>query len=320
MSVSELGPSRETPAPSAAQRRHLYLYALPFLLLPLILFTAAFYIIPSRWFAARAGNNYLANMAYASTIHDSRCQAIIYGDSTAMTGVNPALIERRTGLRTCNLAEYKGVTVVLGTRLLDRYLATNAPPKVLIFLFAPEHLSQPSSWGGYAFEAITLLVQTQPGSTTANLLARHPLDAFSWAEQGMRTALIHSRTHPIPDSATHVREATAGQLPIAGPVETGCRPDPINEYADPAWVIALRARYTPRVPLVLIDATPSPTCDASLSYNRSVLSPIVDDVPYPAYPVSAYVHGTGHMNADGATMLSNMLADQILAHRATQHP
>jgi hypothetical protein len=65
---------------------------------------------------------------------------------------------------------------------------------------------------------------------------------------------------------------------------------------------------------VLVDATPTPSCDPGLAYNRKVLPPLIDNNPYPTLPYDFYIKGDRlHVNERGIPILSNMVAEQILA-------
>ena len=90
--------------------------------------------------ALRAGNTYVANLGYGATLYGVDCQVVVSGDSSAMVGVDPGLIRRRTGLNTCNIGEFEGMTILNGTMVVDRYLAQNAKPRFLVFRYTPEDL------------------------------------------------------------------------------------------------------------------------------------------------------------------------------------
>ena len=304
------------PAPAA--RRGSALYLLPIVLLPLLLLASAFVVIPSRWFAMRSGNNYLPTIGYGAGLSGRNCQVLIYGDSTAMVGVDPKIIEAQTGLTACNIAEFAGFTLVSGTLPVDRFLARNPRPKFIVFVYGPEDLSHPRSWDHVStFEAITDRVAREKNWDTAVVLATHPNETLSWAEQGMRFALQRLRTKPMAEAQAHVREGDLGQFKVAAPDLTTCGED-AREYApDPAWVARFRSRYAVDGTRVIVDATPDMDCDAGIPYYRAHLKGLVDDAdPYPVYPVRDFLDENGmhlHMNAKGSAKLSAMIGSQVHA-------
>ena len=309
------------PATPPRSNRRAWLYLLPVLIFPFALLAAAFAIIPTRWFITHSGNSYLENLAYATRLHGAHCDVVIWGDSSAMVGIDPAIVQARTGLSTCNIAEFKGMALVTNTLLLDTYLAHNARPRFLVIMFAPEAMFLNKSWAKTpTFEAITFLVQSQPHLAVLRTLLQHPLDTIAWAELGLRMTVTRFHSKAAPDSALHVRESHQGQFPVEGPDEVSCEKEPRPGAQDPAWLNGFRRKYGVDGTQVLVDATPTPSCDPGLSENRRILPPLIDNNPYPTLPYDFYIKGDRlHVNSRGVPILSNMVADQILA-RLNQVP
>jgi hypothetical protein len=242
---------------------------------------------------------------------------LIYGDSSALVGVDPAIVRQRTGLTVCNIAELAGMTVVNKTLVLDLFLQRNPRPRFLVLLFAPENFSIPSNWDHShvsTFEAISFRLEHERNLKTGQLLAAHPADAFSWAELGLRMALQRLRAKPFPYPEAHLREAHNGQLPDSGPVPAGCSSNLYTNPPDPAWIGRLRSQYGVGGTAVLIDATPAPECDPNLPFYRQHLDGLVDNAPYQPIPLSSFAdNGRLHVNQSGASLISNMVAGQIVA-------
>jgi len=311
------------PVPSPNPRRY-SLYLLPIVVCPLLLLTAAFLILPTQWFALRSSNTYLANLGYGATLAKRDCQILIYGDSSAMVGVNPAILQQRTGLTACNIAEFAGMTVVSHTLLVDMFLQRNPRPRYLVFLFAPENLSIPANWTSAnvgTFEAISFRLEYARNLSTARLLFTHPSDTFGWAEQGLRLALERIRSGPMPATAAHLRDTFAGQLPVIGTALTKCDTAIYMRPPDPVWIAQLRTRYGIDGTTVLIDATPLADCDPSLSFYRQHLNSLIDNVPYQPIPVSSFVEeGRLHANQSGVRLISDRIADQIASRQNPTPP
>ncbi len=304
-------PEPQTIQPAAARR--LTLYLLPIVLFPILLFIAAFFIIPTHWFVARSGSTYLANFGYAESLHNQSCQVLIYGDSTAMVGVDPLQLQRQTGLSACNIAEFEGMTLVSNTLLVDDFLAHNPRPRFLIFLFAPEDLRRPQSWKTVStFEATSFMVHNRPGLSTALLLARHPDNTFTWAEQGLRMAIERLPSHPIAEDQFHLREATLGRLAMKGKTLTACDAESRQAAPDPAWVRDLRQRYATGGTQVLVDQTPVADCDASRDFDLQQVPGVTDALTNQIIPVTSFTDdGRLHASAEGAARITSLLASQI---------
>lgn len=300
--------------------RRLVFYLLPFLIFPLILFGLALAIVPTHWFAMRSGNAYLANLGYGLTLTNTSCQVLITGDSTALVGVDPAVITKATGLTACNIAEFEGMTLVTGNAVLDHFLAHNPRPLYIVFMYCPEYLTVKKNWEDVsAFEAISYRLEHERTLDTVKVLALHPGETFKWAEQGLRFTAQRLRSRPLPPEAARLRVPTGGQLPMTTEKAlTTCNAKPVNILIDRDWMAGLRSRYAVSGTSVLIDATPVPTCEPGLPQMQQTLAGQVDNLPLPTLPIGDYVTGGRlHAGPAGALVISKMIAAQILARTAT---
>ena len=305
--------SAGSPYMRGASRRRLLFYLLPIAIVPLLIILAAFFVVPTSWFTLHSGNTYMANIGYADTLSNSDCQVLVYGDSTALTSVDPFIIEAATGLKTCNLAEFEGMTSVNETLLIDRYLNRNPRPRFIVFMYTPDDLRIPEHWNKVSsFEAVTYRIRQGLDSKTLKLLVQHPADTLGWAEQGMRMTMFRFHTSPMGADKMNIRQPYNGQLRLEGTPSTACEKDHRREAPDPAWLSALRTRYSVEGTQVVIDATPVPGCDLDLAFFQDVLPGAIDDDPLPIYPVGVYLRNTRlHMNEVGSRMVSQMIARQI---------
>lgn len=308
--VDEGATDRSSPLPPATRRR-LYLYILPLVGCPFLLLTAALVILPSQWFALHSKNTYLINVAYGAKLFGANCQVLVYGDSSAMVGIDPSVIRAHTGLSTCNIAEFQPMTTLNGTMLLDTYLEHNAPPRFLVFYFAPEDLDPQSQHNG-PFEAIVYRMRRPHMlASLVDLASHHPAELMAWVEQGLRFTLVNLVSKPAPPEVQHLRDRTNGQLPMSSQSLTECDSLLRDAPPDKAWIAGLRSKYGRAGTTVLVDATPLATCDPSLHFFQRQLPGVIDN-QMETLPISAYVvDGRLHVNAEGSALLSNMLAKQI---------
>lgn len=301
-------------------RRRMFFYLLPFLFVPILIFVAAVFIVPTRWFALRSGNTYLASLGYGLTLDHADCQILVTGDSSALVSVDPAILSRATGLSACNIAEFEGMTLVNGTSVLDHYLARNKPPHYLVFLYAPEDLTRAKPWNAVSsFEAISYRLQHERNLRTLVALASHPAESFGFAEQGIRLTLLRLRAHPITQKAADLRIPTQGQLQVANEKPlTGCSAVPVDAQPDRTWLAQLRTRYARQGTVVLIDATPVPECEPGLDRLRLAIQGAADNLPLPTLPIGDYVGGGRlHVGPAGSKAISDMIATQIAAQQHT---
>jgi hypothetical protein len=305
----------ESPAPATTGSRfRLYLYLAPLVLIPIMILAFAILVVPTEWFAEHSGDPFLVTEGYGSQLHNADCRITIYGDSTAMIGVNADLIRERTGLSTCNIAETEGMTMINGTMVLDQFLKQNPPPQFVVFLYAPEDLdprSQRRNAAVTTFEAVTYRFRQPNKLLSLIALMQHPEDFFSWAIHGARWAIDSTFSKPLPAETRLLRIRTHGQSALKDHTMTSCMELPPTSPPDRAWINALRSKYSANDATVLIDAMLLPECDPGLTYYPHELSGLIDN-QVSALPISDFYSGGRHVNPTGSVPLSNMISDQIL--------
>jgi hypothetical protein len=291
-------------------------YLLPIAICPLLMFLAAFLVVPTQWFNQRSNNSYLANIGYGNKLHDTNCQILVFGDSTAMVGISPILLEKRTGLTACNIAEFAGMTQLLKTEIVDQFLQQNPTPRFIVFMYAPEYLNDDPRGKTRVsmFEAVSFSLEYEHNFNTMRVLATHPMMTIGWAEQGIRMAILRFFSRPFPSEVAHLRERYHGQLPVEAESRTVCTPpDKTAVMPEKKWAEDLRTRYQTAKTQVIVDATPLASCDASLPFLQQELVGTVDNIPYRPIPITSYLaFGRLHVNKTGASEISNMIADQII--------
>ncbi len=312
----DTGGESAVSAPARSNRR-LWFYLAPLVLLPFLILAFAILVVPTERFAAHSGDPFLMTLGYGAQLHNADCRITIYGDSTAMIGVNPELIQKRTGLSTCNIAETEGMTMINDTMVLDQFLAHNPAPQFLVFLYAPEDLdpqSQRANTAVSTFEAVTYRFRQPNKLLSVIALMRHPEDFFSWAIHGARWAITSVFARPLPPQTKLLRFRTHGQSALKDQTMSpaSCSMLPAQSPPNRAWVNGLRLKYGVNGTTVLVDAMLLSECDPGLNYYPRELSGIIDN-QISALPIADFYNGGRHVNPIGSVPLSGMIADQILA-------
>jgi hypothetical protein len=310
--------STELPAPDPQRRRGpswpmLWTVAA----IPLIACALSFPIIKSHWFRRSADPSWVqaSSMLYVS--HNAPCEVVLYGDSTAITGLDPDAIQAATHLRTCNIAQTKGALVVLGTSALDIYLAHNPRPRYLLFQFSAADFYKPTHWSdSYSYmEGAIDLLRFYPATEFAHQLLRHPelfIGAMHyayvsgpvhyWQNRHRPNALLDLnasplnvhfiRDYPAYDNCTEVVDA-----------------DPLFHSPDPHFIQMLRQHYSRFAEHVLIDVAPSSACDPHSADLAHSLAGV--DNSLQQYPASLFNEGYTHYTKQGSAMISQQVAAQI---------
>src|SRR5450755_922092 len=104
--VSGQGPS--------SSRRSLWAKLAVFLAIPIALWFLAFFFVKSQVFRRHFDGDWISASSPVYTARNVNCEVVVYGDSTAITGIDPEVIQKMTQLKSCNIAQSKGALVVLG--------------------------------------------------------------------------------------------------------------------------------------------------------------------------------------------------------------
>lgn len=299
---------------SRPARKSFVAYCIAIALTPVIAVAASFLIARSSFYLRHQRNSYLAISDYPFTLKGTNCEVVIYGDSSALTGVSPAVIESATSLRTCNIAQPNTALAVAATFALDSYLQRNAPPKFLVFQFTAPGFSPREPNGRLYEEGALQLIRHKPDLQTLALFARHPLQSLEFSEFILRTALVDRNwTTSTYDRAWAAVRNSNGLFTLPVPPLRDCVGSLEVRSPDPSWIRELRAKYSRPGTRVLIYAAPYPECDSSYEYYSVKLAALVDN-KLPRFPIHLF-NEKNHFTREGAELNSKRIADDIAGLR-----
>lgn len=280
-------------------------------LLPCLLLFLAFPIARTEEFALRSQDLYLTNLGYGLTLDHAKCDVMIYGDSSALTGIDPAVIEQQTGLKTCNIAEYEGVFELYRLLIPDEVLRRNDPPRFLVMAFCPWNLAPYDDWAkSTTYEAILLRLRFLPNLKTAFVLAEHPSQTFDFLTRTLRMAVTAPAHAEMTSETARYRQDHQGFMPRPGERMADCSSFSDRLRApDARWIEEMRRRYAVKGTRVIIDVTPLPSCAESFGYYAEQLRGRTDNQLEP-WPPQRF-NGSGHFMPLGATKFSELIARQI---------
>ena len=285
---------------------------------PIVACLSAFLVTGSQYFRRYADPQWIRSSDRIYTAHDVPCEVIVYGDSTAITGVDPATVQRLTGLRTCNVAQTKGAIVVLGTSGLDIFLSHNPRPRYLVLQFSGADFYKSKSWDdSIAFiEGVIPMLRYYPRREFVTAVLRRPELILGVMHYAYVTGPVNwwlNRRHYSnwnPDTPLVDVHFVRPEAPIVDCAEA-VDIDPIFHTPETAFIQHLRAKYAAAADHVLIDVAPLSSCDPRFGYIAGHLHGISNTLErYPSYD---YNQGYTHYTAAGAQRLSATLAAQIKA-------
>lgn len=292
----------------------LRLYVAALIIFPFAIIPFTFWWVTTQSYIRYTIFPYIADTGYGSRLYHADCDILIDGDSGALVGVLPRIIEQRTGLKTCNIAEVSGVKMVNGMMVLDDYLAHNRRPQYLVFVLSPENLHNPANWTFVSdWEGWFYRIRFHPDADFWKRTFRYPDVSFNNAELAFRNGIEWFLKRPFPPALVHERDLNGGHVSEPGASRTQCPNDTKIHEPEPAWLSHIRSTYGVDGTRVLIDVMPMPPCDAGLPYYRAHLANLtdnaVDTLPIGDYSTSGRLHTTDQGTID----LSNRIADQIAA-------
>jgi hypothetical protein len=296
----------------ATSRLRLQAYVLLMLLIPALFLASSIPIVRSKSFPVESGDPFLLNPDYAFSLKHVDCEVVIYGDSTALTGLDPTVVSRATGLKTCNIAQARSIVEILGMLALDTYLKNNAPPKYIVMQFAPETLSRGRS-NFFWPEGLTLLLRKRSLFVALPTLIRHPVEAYHFSIWAIKAKVASFIEPPIDFASTEaIFRSRGGLLILPKTAETHCLND--IAYVQPRvdWVHSLRDKYAHNGTRVVINVSPLPTCSPIAAPVAAGTRDLTDNY-LSLYPIGLFCDLDRHLTLEGAERASLELAQQLVA-------
>jgi hypothetical protein len=297
---------------SATSRLRLQAYVFLMLLIPALFLASSIPIVRSKSFPVESGDPFLLNPDYAFSLKHVDCDVVIYGDSTALTGLDPTVVSRATGLKTCNIAQAQSIVQILGMLALDTYLENNAPPKYIVMQFAPETLSRGRNdffWP----EGLTLLLRKRSLLEALPTLIRHPVEAYNFSIWAIKAKVAAFIEPPVDFASTEaIFRSHGGLVILPKPAQTRCLN--YKAYIQPTagWVHGLKDKYALNGTRVVVNVSPLPTCSPIAQLVAAGTRNVTDN-SLSLYPIGLFCDLDRHLTLEGTERASRELAEQLMA-------
>jgi len=308
------------------RRASLVPYIVAVIFVPLLCFALLFWGVTTDWFLRHNDYPFLATIGYGRGLKDVNCQVVMYGDSGAVTGMDPRVVERITHMKACNIAQLGTVRLVDETSTLDLYLSQNARPKYIVFQYHPWEFHRYRTWNDPLdsfIEPIYFLIRYRFNAGTARILITHHRETFqfiTWEFNSLARGLFLKSLHLGPsyiyDDAAKRRAEDAGLYSLPLPPETHCEAGfglrPEGLYYDPEWTNGLRSKYQSKADHVLLNVQPLPDCLPIAALVDTRLKGRYDNI-FQTLPINLFNDKDGHYTDQGAAVNSTAIANEILA-------
>lgn len=288
--------------------------------IPFAMLLLAFVLIRTSFFRRYADPAFVSAQRQLFEAKDRNCSVLIYGDSAAMAGLDPAIIQKETGLPTCNIAATAGVLEVQGLQPLNDYLNRNPRPRYLILHFVAPNFHEspvtdhsiPRTFDGYIY-----VIRYSKWTRILQQMVFYP-DSFTGLlhyvyDRGPTEFAMRLKQH----TSANTTSAPGSYLVRPEPPLKSCLPN-LEAFPapDPSWLAYLRAQYSQRADHLFIDVAPVSACDTDYPRWQNELRGLLDNRLY-LLPIGDFIDAF-HPTRAGALRISRATAAQILA--AEQKP
>ena len=117
--------------------RNLWRYLGTMLAVMALLYALPLFLVRSDLYAAWDPSFYARPLNYAFDTAGQNADVVIFGDSTALLGIDPSQVSSGLGVKVLNLPNTISTLSVVDDLTLRRYLSANRPPRLIVFYFAP---------------------------------------------------------------------------------------------------------------------------------------------------------------------------------------
>jgi hypothetical protein len=322
-SVDQAGELPLEPARQTALRYCLILFLFPLLAIP-----AGILLGRSDFFLHHGASIWVRSNDAVFDMHNRECDVVVFGDSTAMTGIDPDWVEGHTGFRTCNIAVTNAVLAVTDNLTLDHFLAHNARPRVLLVQLSPDDFQPENHAWHQTIYAEGMLEQLRHGNPreSREILISHPQEAIGFsgyaigytAWYGLKRIWFHT-THMRPEEDNvQVRDGSTFFTPPS-PARSSCQPTPSvppsNNPSEVSFSRALvadyRQGYSTRAGVILVNVAPIPSCDRNLAAYTAELNGITSNSLLDL-PIGLFNDGR-HYTAKGSEIVSELVSKELNA-------
>ena len=103
----------------------------------LVVYCLPFYVVRRADFDEMSNTPYSLPLNSAFRMAGQNADVVVFGDSTALHGIDPSQMSRELGMKAINLPNTGATLRVMDDLSLRRYLKSNRPPQLIVLYFAP---------------------------------------------------------------------------------------------------------------------------------------------------------------------------------------
>jgi len=300
------------------RRRHVVFTGLLVAFLVALLLLPVF-LIGTRFYARHS--NYLSDamIDFKGSLAGADSDTVVYGDSSALYNVVPAVINKATNLSVYNLGYVISVFTGAPNLMLDRYLQMNKSPRTIILYISPTtgvyNIDLDSI---HYYETAVVLERFASLKDVLKFYLHSPQRIFGVAAVAFRNLLAPPQpTEEFYKRLTKELSNDDGWIPSPDKAffkGFGVRPNMANTLnvglvADARYITEFKKKYQALGAKVLVYVSPIPECpnsDISVDDVKSAYRNLADNEPY-SFPCDSFTDGF-HLLPQAATANSMRVA------------
>ena len=251
-------PEAATPTPFPYGR---YLAAL--LLLAAVLYPLPFFLIRAPHFGQWSTSPYGRDLEYGITAQHIDADVLIYGDSTALYGLDPRRMSQELGVKVFNIPNVLPSLRVTGDLGLSRYLAANKPPRLIVLYLSPWDLDYTSMQSAdILYDGDEMLLRHGTAAQIGAFYRTHPAEYLQFPFMFYRVNSLTALRHPDPSPPETALTGGHKQIPPHLPLPANCELPATRATTHLATETAraLYTRFNTAATPVLVYIAPIPTC------------------------------------------------------------
>ena len=298
-------------------------YLVVLFLLPGLLYLCPFAAVRLSSYGHWTGVLDFPNLDYAFKNSGQNADIIIYGDSSAKTGIDPRQMSAALNASVLNLPTSLSTLLVDNDFPLRVYLKTNRPPKLIVFYFAPWNFDYGNDdfHNKPLYNGMEMLMRHGTPGEISPFVRAHPLAAFQFPlmfysaninPNALNRETFYKQERQVVATGGHVDVDPYNVLHYA---PTCVIPPELIDKIRSNWVNRMSEKFSTAQTRVMLFAAPVPACtNAKAAIARAsarLPGPSPKEMPAPFFVDDNFYT---HLYAAGVPQATRSLVEAVRPH------
>ena len=295
------------------------LYALIVFCFTLVVYLLPFALIRAPHFERWDSTAFGGSLEWGYTLEHEDADVVLFGDSSALYGIDPLRVSQTVGLKTINLPNVLTSLLVMDDRELKHYLAHNKAPRLIVFYFTPWDLDYRKADPAFPTnEGDMMMLRHGTATDILGYYRNHPSEYLVFPFKFYRWLDLNSiRKLTGPHGGPADLERSGGHMGVGVSelLTPACRlPAQVLAASSSMKTVRLMAaRYASAQTRVMVYVAPIPNCAGATTVLENNFSQLPASSPLVLAPRYFVADGNyAHPGVDGLPVVSDQLSSAIL--------